>query len=58
MVTFPCSFMLLGAHFTKIASEFDIIGSMFPQLEHLAVEESSASPSIFSRYGIIVCHQF
>ncbi|KAE8725216.1 5'-adenylylsulfate reductase-like 5 [Hibiscus syriacus] len=32
--------------------KFDILSSMFPQLEHLAVEESSASPSIFSRYGI------
>ncbi|KAE8705148.1 5'-adenylylsulfate reductase-like 5 [Hibiscus syriacus] len=25
---------------------------MFPQVEHLAVEQSSASPSIFSKYGI------
>ncbi|KAH1083165.1 hypothetical protein J1N35_022926 [Gossypium stocksii] len=32
--------------------KFDILSSMFPQIEHLAVEESSASPSIFSRYGI------
>ncbi|MFQ6661607.1 hypothetical protein Gotur_029707 [Gossypium turneri] len=36
----------------RLRPKFDIIGSMFPQLEHLAVEESSASPSIFSRYGI------
>ena len=25
---------------------------MFPQIEHLAIKESSASPSLFSRYGI------
>ncbi|XP_039022521.1 5'-adenylylsulfate reductase-like 5 [Hibiscus syriacus] len=32
--------------------KFDILSSMFPQVEHLAVEQSSASPSIFSKYGI------
>ncbi|KAL4376069.1 hypothetical protein GQ457_02G039400 [Hibiscus cannabinus] len=36
----------------SLRPKFDILSSMFPQLEHLAVEESSASPSIFSRYGI------
>ncbi|XP_022746985.1 5'-adenylylsulfate reductase-like 5 [Durio zibethinus] len=36
----------------SMSPKFDILSSMFPQLEHLAVEESSASPSIFSRYGI------
>ncbi|XVF56883.1 hypothetical protein PTKIN_Ptkin06aG0156100 [Pterospermum kingtungense] len=35
-----------------VRPKFDILSSMFPQLEHMAVEESSASPSIFSRYGI------
>ncbi|KAK8701716.1 hypothetical protein V6N13_020095 [Hibiscus sabdariffa] len=32
--------------------KFDILSFMFPELEHLAVEQSMASPSIFSRYGI------
>ncbi|GLT62899.1 hypothetical protein SLA2020_355010 [Shorea laevis] len=32
--------------------KFDILGSMFPQIEHFAVEQSNALPSIFSRYGI------
>ncbi|KAE8722257.1 5'-adenylylsulfate reductase-like 7 [Hibiscus syriacus] len=32
--------------------KFDILSSMFPQVEHLEVEQSSASPSIFSKYGI------
>ncbi|MQL96427.1 hypothetical protein Taro_029103 [Colocasia esculenta] len=31
---------------------FDTLGMMFPQIMHLAVEESSAMPSLFSRYGI------
>ncbi|KAK8504570.1 hypothetical protein V6N13_064013 [Hibiscus sabdariffa] len=32
--------------------KFDILSSMFPQVEHLEVEQSEASPSIFSKYGI------
>ncbi|KAJ6974904.1 5'-adenylylsulfate reductase-like 5 [Populus alba x Populus x berolinensis] len=32
--------------------KFEILSSMFPQIEHLAVEQSSALPSVFSRYGI------
>ncbi|KAF5735155.1 5'-adenylylsulfate reductase-like 5 [Tripterygium wilfordii] len=32
--------------------KFEKLSFMFPQIEHLAVEESSALPSIFSRYGI------
>ncbi|KAJ6360132.1 hypothetical protein OIU77_004194 [Salix suchowensis] len=32
--------------------KFEILSSMFPQIEHLVVEQSSALPSIFSRYGI------
>ncbi|WCJ43627.1 5'-adenylylsulfate reductase-like 5 [Euphorbia peplus] len=32
--------------------KFDMLGSMFPQVEHFTVEQSSAFPSIFSRYGI------
>lgn len=31
---------------------FDALSSMFPQVNHLAIEESSAMPSVFSRYGI------
>ncbi|PKI77364.1 5'-adenylylsulfate reductase-like 7 [Punica granatum] len=31
---------------------FEVISSMFPQINHLAVEQSSALPSVFSRYGI------
>ncbi|CAA7395384.1 unnamed protein product [Spirodela intermedia] len=30
---------------------FDALSTMFPQIRHLAVEESSAMPSIFSRFG-------
>ncbi|EEF36909.1 conserved hypothetical protein [Ricinus communis] len=35
-----------------ICPKFDMLGSMFPQIEHFAIEQSSAVPSIFSRYGI------
>lgn len=31
---------------------FEALSSMFPQIQHLAVELSAAMPSIFSRYGI------
>ncbi|KAA8516271.1 hypothetical protein F0562_016564 [Nyssa sinensis] len=31
---------------------YEVLSSMFPQIEHLAIEQSSAMPSIFSRYGI------
>ncbi|KAG1368783.1 5'-adenylylsulfate reductase-like 5 [Cocos nucifera] len=31
---------------------FDALSSMFPQIKHLAVEQSSSMPSVFSRYGI------
>uniref|UniRef100_A0A1J3HHF8 5'-adenylylsulfate reductase-like 5 n=1 Tax=Noccaea caerulescens TaxID=107243 RepID=A0A1J3HHF8_NOCCA len=31
---------------------FDMLSSMFPQIQHLAVEHSQALPSVFSRYGI------
>lgn len=36
----------------SLRPKFDILNSLFPQVEHLAVERSSALPSIFSRYGI------
>ncbi|KAK7267056.1 hypothetical protein RIF29_19720 [Crotalaria pallida] len=32
--------------------EFETLGSMFPQVEHLAMEQSSALPSLYSKYGI------
>lgn len=35
-----------------VRANFDVLSSMFPQIRHLAVEQSSAMPSIFSRYGI------
>ncbi|KAJ3670193.1 hypothetical protein LUZ60_010517 [Juncus effusus] len=31
---------------------FDTLSFMFPQITHLSIEESSAIPSLFSRYGI------
>ncbi|KAH0463929.1 hypothetical protein IEQ34_006715 [Dendrobium chrysotoxum] len=36
----------------KCRSIFDTLGSMFQQIRHLAVEQYSAMPSVFSRYGI------
>ncbi|GAB4856140.1 5-adenylylsulfate reductase-like [Ancistrocladus abbreviatus] len=35
-----------------IRSKFDVLGSMFPQIGHITVEQSSTMPSLFSRYGI------
>ncbi|XP_031264862.1 5'-adenylylsulfate reductase-like 7 [Pistacia vera] len=31
---------------------FEVLSSMFPQMEHFAIEQSSALPSVFSRYGV------
>ncbi|XP_023540632.1 5'-adenylylsulfate reductase-like 5 [Cucurbita pepo subsp. pepo] len=31
---------------------FDSLNSLFPEIEHLVIEQSSAMPSVFSRYGI------
>ncbi|XP_010036228.1 5'-adenylylsulfate reductase-like 5 [Eucalyptus grandis] len=31
---------------------FDVLSSMFPQMDHLLVEHSSVFPSVLSRYGI------
>lgn len=36
----------------RMRSTFDVLSSMFPQIRHLAVEQSAAMPSVFSRYGI------
>ncbi|KAL0925913.1 hypothetical protein M5K25_004289 [Dendrobium thyrsiflorum] len=36
----------------NVKTTFDALSSMFPQIWHLTVEESSAMPSVFSRYGI------
>ncbi|KAA8548008.1 hypothetical protein F0562_004437 [Nyssa sinensis] len=35
-----------------VQSKFVVLGSMFPHIKHLMVEQSFASPSIFSRYRI------
>ncbi|KAI4350358.1 hypothetical protein L6164_004820 [Bauhinia variegata] len=36
----------------SMLSQFETLSSMFPQVEHFALEQSSALPSVFSRYGI------
>ncbi|KAL5708582.1 5-adenylylsulfate reductase-like [Ranunculus cassubicifolius] len=36
----------------RLRSTFDVLSAMFPQVRHLAVEQSAALPSVFSRYGI------
>ncbi|QCD94228.1 hypothetical protein DEO72_LG5g2309 [Vigna unguiculata] len=36
----------------KMLPQFETLSSMFPQIEHLIIEQSSALPSLFSRYGI------
>ncbi|XP_073300911.1 5'-adenylylsulfate reductase-like 5 [Primulina huaijiensis] len=33
-------------------SKFSTLSSMYPQIKHLMVEQSSAVPSVFSRYGV------
>lgn len=33
-------------------SKFSTLSAMYPQVKHLMVEQSSAMPSVFSRYGI------
>ncbi|CAH8386190.1 unnamed protein product [Eruca vesicaria subsp. sativa] len=35
-----------------VRPKFDMLSSMFPQIQHFAVEYSQALPSVFSRYGI------
>ncbi|KAK4492215.1 hypothetical protein RD792_003015, partial [Penstemon davidsonii] len=37
---------------SEFYSKFSTLSSMYPQIKHLMVEQSSAMPSIFSRYGI------
>ncbi|KAK7380633.1 hypothetical protein VNO78_33148 [Psophocarpus tetragonolobus] len=36
----------------KMLPQFEALSSMFPQVEHLVLEQSSALPSLFSKYGI------
>ncbi|KAJ6832416.1 5'-adenylylsulfate reductase-like 5 isoform X2 [Iris pallida] len=36
----------------KTRPTFDALSTMFPQIRHLAVEESAAMPSDFSRFGV------
>ncbi|GAB4835106.1 5-adenylylsulfate reductase-like [Ancistrocladus abbreviatus] len=35
-----------------VRSKYGVLSSMFPQIGHIAVEQSSSMPSLFSRYGI------
>uniref|UniRef100_A0A0D9W0D9 Thioredoxin domain-containing protein n=1 Tax=Leersia perrieri TaxID=77586 RepID=A0A0D9W0D9_9ORYZ len=37
---------------SKFWPTFEALSTMFPQIYHFAVEESSAMPSLFSRYGV------
>ncbi|OEL27666.1 5'-adenylylsulfate reductase-like 5 [Dichanthelium oligosanthes] len=36
----------------KFRPIFEALSTMYPQIHHFAVEESSATPSLFSRYGV------
>ncbi|KAJ7971890.1 5-adenylylsulfate reductase-like 5 [Quillaja saponaria] len=36
----------------SMRTTFETLSSMFPQVEHLALDQSDALPSVFSRYGI------
>ncbi|XP_027359129.1 5'-adenylylsulfate reductase-like 5 isoform X2 [Abrus precatorius] len=36
----------------KMLPKFEVLSSMFPQVEHLVLEQSSALPSLYSKYGI------
>ncbi|KAL2335060.1 hypothetical protein Fmac_016273 [Flemingia macrophylla] len=36
----------------KMLPQFEILSSMFPKVEHFVLEQSSALPSLFSKYGI------
>ncbi|XP_061350993.1 5'-adenylylsulfate reductase-like 5 [Gastrolobium bilobum] len=36
----------------RMLPKFEILSSMFPQVEHFALEQSSALPSLYSKYGI------
>ncbi|KAF3442227.1 hypothetical protein FNV43_RR16143 [Rhamnella rubrinervis] len=36
----------------SVSPTFETLSYMFPQIEHLAIEQSLAMPSVFSRYGI------
>ncbi|XP_006354125.1 5'-adenylylsulfate reductase-like 5 [Solanum tuberosum] len=37
---------------TDVKSKFGALSSMFPQIRHVMVEQSKATPSVFSRYGV------
>ncbi|KAH7571701.1 hypothetical protein JRO89_XS04G0121500 [Xanthoceras sorbifolium] len=36
----------------RVLPTFELLSSMFPQMDHFAIEQSAALPSLFSRYGI------
>ncbi|KNA16829.1 hypothetical protein SOVF_085400 [Spinacia oleracea] len=37
---------------SSMRSKFDILSSMFPQVGHIAVEQSMVMPSLYSRFGV------
>lgn len=37
---------------TDVKLKFGALSSMFPQIRHVMVEQSKATPSVFSRYGV------
>ncbi|CAL5369929.1 unnamed protein product [Camellia sinensis] len=46
-------FYASGCPFSSVVqTKFAALSSMFPQIKHVIIEQSSAMPSIFSRYGI------
>ncbi|KAL7232399.1 hypothetical protein ACSBR2_010425 [Camellia fascicularis] len=46
-------FYASGCPFSSVLqTKFAALSSMFPQIKHVIIEQSSAMPSIFSRYGI------
>ncbi|AES75170.2 5-adenylylsulfate reductase-like protein [Medicago truncatula] len=36
----------------RMLPKFEALSSMFPEIEHLVIEQSSALPSLYSKYGI------
>ncbi|KAL4198490.1 hypothetical protein AMTRI_Chr03g140470 [Amborella trichopoda] len=36
----------------NVRPTFNILASMFPHIRHVAISESTATPSVFSRYGV------
>jgi thiol-disulfide isomerase/thioredoxin len=52
-VTYSVLFYAAWCPFSsKFRPIFEALSTMFPQIYHFTVEESSAMPSLFSRYGV------